>query len=249
MTTDKQKLIQFLSGDLKTLKQQEIVSFIPEIKPMIAMQQHNPNHCYSVWEHTIHSIAFAPDNILLKLTMLFHDIGKPACYSQDKNGIGHFYGHPKKSKDIAFKILKRLQFEDSTIETVCQLIFYHDAEIPSKAVSVKRWLNKLGEEQFKLLLEVKKADIKAQSSTVQSQKLEKIKRLEQKLTEVIEKSKCFSKKDLAITGYDLIQADISQGKEIGKILTLLVDAVKQHYIKNEKYQLIQAAKEIYKNNA
>ena len=98
-------------------------------------------------------------------------------------------------------------------------------------------------------MEVKKADIKAQSSTVQSQKLEKIKRLEQKLTEVIEKSKCFSKKDLAITGYDLIQADIPQGKEIGKILTLLVDAVKQHYIKNEKYQLIQAAKEIYKNNA
>lgn len=252
MNVDKQKLIQLLSGNITVtdiFKQQEyIVSIIPEIKPMITMQQYNPNHCYTVWEHTVHSIAFTPDNILLRLTMLFHDIGKPMCFSQDKNGIGHFYGHPKYSNNIASQVLKRLQFDNTILESVCQLIFYHDAQIPSKAVSVKRWLNRLGEEQFKRLIEVKKADIKAQSPSVQSQKLEQIKKLEQKLAEVLENSKHFSKKDLVITGHDLMQAGISQGNEIGKILTLLVYHVSKNDIKNEKQQLIQMAKNIYFHN-
>ncbi len=249
MNTDKQKLIQLLSGNL-TIKdilnqQKEIVNLIPEIKPMIAMPQNNPNHCYTVWEHTAHSIVFAPDNIILRITMLFHDIGKPSCYTQDKNGIGHFYGHPKYSKNIAFQVLTRLQFDNTTIENICQLIFYHDAQIPSKTVSVRRWLNKLGEDTLKMLIEVKKADIKAQSPSVQSPKLEQITKLEKKLAEVIKTNQCFGKKDLAITGYDLIQAGILQGKEIGRILTLLVYYVKENHIKNEKQQLIQVAKEIY----
>lgn len=249
MDADKQKLIQLLSGNITVtdiFKQQEyLVSIIPEIKPMIAMQQYNPNHCYTVWEHTVYSIAFVPDNIILRLTMLFHDIGKVICFSQDENGIGHFYGHPKHSSHIASQVLKRLQFDNTILESVYQLIFYHDAQIPSKAVSVKRWLNKLGEEHFKMLIEVKKADIRAQSPSVQYRKLEQIKKLEQKLTEVIEKSQYFSKKDLAITGYDLIQSGIPQGKEIGKILTLLVHHINENNIKNEKQQLIQTAKNIY----
>ena len=253
MNVDKQKLIQLLSGNITAtdiFKQQEyIMSVIPEIKPMITMQQYNPNHCYTVWEHTVYSITFVPDNIILRLTMLFHDIGKPVCFSQDENNIGHFYGHPKHSSDIAFQVLKRLQFDNITLKSVCQLIFYHDAQIPSKAVSVKRWLNRLEEEQFKMLIEVKKADIKAQSPSTQYQKLEQIKKLEQKLIEVIEKSQCFSKKDLAVTGYDLIQAGIPQGKEIGKILTLLVYHVNENNIKNEKSQLIQMAKNIYFHNS
>ncbi len=250
MYTDKQKLIQLLSGSLTAtdiLNQQEfIVCLIPELKPMLTMQQYNPNHCYTVWEHTVYSIVFAPDNIILRLTMLFHDIGKPFCFSQDQNGIGHFYGHPKHSSDIAFSVLKRLQFDN--IETICRLIFYHDAQIPSKAVSIKRWLNKLGQQQFKMLLEVKKADTKAQSPAVQSQKLEQIKKLEQKLAEVLEKRQQFSKKDLVITGYDLIQVGVPQGKEIGKILTQLAYHVSKNDINNEKQQLIQTAKNIYFHN-
>ncbi len=252
MNADNQKLIQILSGNITSeyiFKQQQYISnIIPEIKPMIGMQQNNPNHCYTVWEHTVYSIISVTDNIILRLTMLFHDIAKPYCYTQDENGIGHFYGHPKYSSNIAAQILKRLEFDNAILDIVCKLIFYHDAQIPSKAVSVKRWLNKLGEEHFKMLIAVKKADIKAQSHSVQEQKLEQLKKLEQKLTEVIQKSHCFSKKDLVITGYDLIQLGIPQGKEIGRILTLLVYHINQNHIQNEKQQLLQTAKNIYFHN-
>lgn len=250
---DKQKLIQILSGNIiaeDIFKQQQyIVSIIPEIKSMIGMQQNNPNHCYTVWEHTVYSIVSITDNIILRLTMLFHDIAKPYCYTQDENGIGHFYGHPKYSSDIAIQVLKRLEFDTTILDIVYKLIFYHDVQIPSKTVSVKRWLNKLGEEHFKMLIAVKKADIKAQSPSIQYQKLEQIKKLEQKLIEVIQKSHSFSKKDLAITGYDLIQLGIPQGKEIGKILTLLTYYINQNHIQNEKQQLIQTAKNIYSHSS
>ena len=237
MNTDNQKLIQILSGNITAeyifKQQQYIINIIPEIKPMIGMQQNNPNHCYTVWEHTVYSIISVTDNIILRLTMLFHDIAKPYCYTQDENGIGHFYGHPKYSSDIATQVLKRLEFDNTILDI---------------AVSVKRWLNKLGEEHFKMLIAVKKADIKAQSHSVQQQKLEQLKKLEQKLTEVIQKSHCFSKKDLAITGYDLIQLGIPQGKEIGRILTLLVYHINQNHIQNEKQQLLQTVKNIYFHN-
>ena len=65
-------------------------------------------------------------------------------------------------EDLTEQILRRLKFDNYTIDNVVELIRYHDATFNVGGKYVKRWLNKIGKEQFKRLLELRKADIKAQ---------------------------------------------------------------------------------------
>lgn len=246
MSGEKEKLIEIICGNTNKEKifnnLNWIIETIPEVKPMINMEQNNPYHCFTVWEHTVESILNIRDNEVLRLTMLFHDIGKPLCYKQDENEVGHFYGHPQVSAEMASVIMKRFLFDDEIISTVTTLVYYHDAEIPSKSLVVSRWLNKLGEYIFKLLIEVKRADAMAQSEKFKNEKFIKIDKLENRLKEIIEQRKQFSKRDLNINGRDLIDIGVENINQIGIILNTLVEMVSENIIENNKEDLIKTAK-------
>ena len=68
--------------------------FWPELLPMVGFGQRNRHHCYDVWEHTLHALDAVPGDVVLRCAMLLHDVGKPACFTLDEKGVGHFYGHP-----------------------------------------------------------------------------------------------------------------------------------------------------------
>ena len=59
---------------------------------------------------------------VLRWSMLLHDCGKPACKTVDENGVGHFYGHPKASREIAERILRRLRFSGEDSERILLLV-------------------------------------------------------------------------------------------------------------------------------
>ena len=83
---------------------------IPEMLPMKGFAQNNPYHRYDVLEHCVRAmeaVETMEDNaVYMKLAALFHDIGKPETYSEDENGIGHFYGHPSVSCRVCRDIMK-----------------------------------------------------------------------------------------------------------------------------------------------
>ena len=221
-----------------------ITEIIPEILPMIGFQQNNPWHYLDVWQHTLTALVNSPADVILRLTMLFHDIGKPDCYTQSEDKTGHFYGHPQISRDMARKILRRLKYDNNTVETVTQLILYHDAEIQPQKKHIKKWLNKIGEEKFRRLLEVKKADNKAQSINLAQKKLAILNNIEFLLNEIIEQKQCFSLKDLAVNGRDLIDIGIAEGSRIGVILNRLINMVIDEKTENDKTKLLEIAKRI-----
>ena len=117
---------------------------IREISDIIGFEQNNPYHHLDVWRHTVESVVQAPAETVLRLTMLFHDIAKPKCYTE-VDSVGHFYGHPQVSSGMAKAILSRLKYDNNTIETVAQLIRYHDADIQPGRKHIKRWLSRIGE--------------------------------------------------------------------------------------------------------
>lgn len=224
--------------------------FIPEIKDMFDFLQNNPYHIYDVWGHTIHAVeAYSCDceedlnsiDLITSLAVFFHDIGKPHCYQDGEDGIRHFKGHGKVSADITDEIMKRLRFDNDTREKVVQLIYYHDATFEVGEKYVKRWLNKIGEEQFRRLFNVRRADIKAQAYTEQESRLQKIDNIEYILEEVLQKDECFSLKDLAVNGKDLITIGYKPGKEIGEVLNNLLDSVISGEYINEKEKLLEIA--------
>lgn len=215
---------------------------IPEIKPMIGFKQNNPYHYLDVWNHTIQTVTNAPEYLVIRLAMLFHDIAKPSCYTQDEQGVGHFYGHPQHSSDTAFEIMKRLKFDNETLYRVKDLIFYHDVDLLPRNKQVKRWLNKIGEEKLRQLIQVKCADTMGQADWIRAERIPQLIEVEHCIDNIIEQQQCFSMKDLAVNGRDLIFIGISEGVEIGKTLNRLIDMVLDEQVENDREELLEIAK-------
>lgn len=205
--------------------------FIPELKDMFDFPQNNPHHDYDVFGHTVHAVENCnSDDLTVKMAVFFHDFGKPHSYQDGENGIRHFKGHGRVSADMTDAIMKRLKFDNDTRNNVVQLVYYHDAAFEIKK-NVKRWLNKIGEKQFRRLLEVRRADIKGQRYDYDKNSTERIDTIEKLIDEVLQENQCFTIKDLAITGKDLIQIGFKPDKKLGETLNTLLNGVI-----NEDYQ-------------
>ena len=220
-----------------------LTEIIPEFIPAVGFNQKRPEHCYNVFEHSLHSLSEAPKDIIIRLAVLFHDIGKPATYT-DENGLGRYFNHFKVGAEITEIILKRLRYDNDTIKAVTELVRLHDSGILLEAKYIKRWLNKIGEERFRQLLEVKKADIKGLAGHIIPRALSNINKVEQILAEVTTEQQCFSLKDLVVNGRDLIAAGVPEGAKIGVILNKLMDMVIDDESANDKAALLEIA-ELY----
>jgi len=216
---------------------------IPEIKQCIGFQQNNPHHNRNVWDHTLFAVSVAPKDIYTRLALLYHDIGKPLCYSED-SGVGHFYGHAAVSRDIAEKSLRNLRFDNQTIKLVTQLVEAHDRTIEPRKPVIRRCLNKMGMDQFLRLLDVKEADYAAQAQIYGDRlhKAEILQMTDEIVAAQIQQKDCFTLKDLAVNGNDLIQLGYKPGKKIGMILNQLLEMVIDGIMENDKAKLIDWVK-------
>lgn len=61
--------------------------------------------------------------------MLLHDVAKPDCATEDEQGIRHFHGHPDSGAKLAGQILRRLTFDNDTVNRVKTLIKHHDERV------------------------------------------------------------------------------------------------------------------------
>lgn len=217
---------------------------LPEFDLCMITEQKNPHHCYTVGEHTLVAMQVVRADKVLRLAMLFHDMGKPLCVTTDEEGIDHFHGHPSASEEIAGNVLHRLKFDNDTIYMVKKLVKYHDQYIEPQPKNVRRAIRKMGEDVFPLLLEVKEADVQAQSDFLREKKEQNLKDVMDVYQRILEENQCVSLKTLAINGKDLIdQAGMKPGKELGEVLNELLDLVTEDPARNTREYLLKAAKE------
>lgn len=212
---------------------------LPEFDRMMQTVQNNPHHRYTVGEHTLHSLTEVKNDKALRLTMLFHDIGKPETKTTDEAGRDHFYGHAAVSEKITKKVLRRLKFDNDTLYKVSRLVYYHDYDTGMTARSVRRAIHKIGEDIFPYLFEVKRADIHAQSDYKRAEKLEKLAGIQEIYNAILQAQQCVSLKTLAVTGSDLIEAGMQPGKEIGEMLNYLLQLVLENPELNTRQALLE----------
>lgn len=211
---------------------------LPEFDLCMKTKQDNPHHCYDVGEHILHTLAYVEPDKVLRLGMLFHDIGKPQTLTVDENGVTHNHGHAHIGEEMAEKILRRLKFDNATINNVRKLVLYHDLKIEPSAKSVRHAVNKIGEEIFPMLFCVKYADIMAQSSFEREEKLKRLEEVKCIYEKILEQKDCLSLKTLEVTGNDLIAAGINPGREIGETLHKLLEIVLDNPEYNNKCYLL-----------
>ena len=224
-----------------------ICEIIPELAPSVGFDQKNPHHIYTVYEHIVRSVGACPKDISIRLCMLFHDIAKPLMYTEDEKGIGHFKGHPDKSEEMAREILSRLHADSETIKKVCFLIRYHDTRPSATRKSLLKYLTKVGFENAKLLVDVRRADLSAQSPAYHDQ-FEYLLESEGIINALEKEGACISVSQLKIGGKDLIDLGIPAGPRIGEILNELLKNVVSGCTENKKEELIHLVKRIIRQN-
>ena len=218
-----------------------LAEIVPELEQTAGFEHNNKHHCYDVLTHILRSVDAAPKDLVIRLTMLLHDVAKPRHYTESDDGAGRFYGHAQDGSDTAREILHRLKYDNDTIKAVVMLVLYHDTAVEPEGKNVKRWLNKIGAERLRQLLEVKRADAMAQSEAYRREKLDRLDEASALIDEIIAQQQCFSLKDLAVNGRDLIGAGIGEGSGIGSVLNRLLDMVIEGEAENDKAALLEIA--------
>lgn len=214
---------------------------IPELLPMVGFDHRNCHHCYDVYTHTAVAVDHVPPQLPLRLAMLLHDIGKPDTFSLGEDGQGHFYGHPRRSVELAEGILLRLRAPKKLREQVLTLVRYHDAQIEEDPARLRRWLHKLGPEGFFALLAIQRGDAAGQAPAYCT-RIERADRLESQARALLAQTPCLTLADLAVNGHDLLQLGY-RGPALGRALQRLLEEVLAGRLANEKAALLQWTRE------
>jgi tRNA nucleotidyltransferase (CCA-adding enzyme) len=139
---------------------------------------------------------------------------------------------------MSLKILRRLKYDNATIRKVTKLVKWHDTQVRMTEPAVRKAIVNVGEDLFPLLIEVKQADLLAQSTYMREEKQEKIDRIREMYEGIVERGDCLSLKTLAVNGSDLVGLGIKPGREVGDILEQMFEEVLDVPSHNDREYLI-----------
>ena len=206
---------------------------IPELAPQLGFDQKNPHHEHDIFTHTAMVVERAPKEPILRMAALLHDLGKPATFSLDEKGVGHFYGHAGLGAKMAEDILRRLKCSNALRDEVTWLIAHHMDRFPCEEKSARRCLSKHGLPRMERLTRLQMADF---GGKVDDGDLDEWLRL---LREVDAREGALTLKTLAVKGKDLIGLGIAPGKQVGELLNRLLSMVLAGELPNDREALLE----------
>ena len=219
---------------------------VPELALCRGFDQRSPYHVYDVYEHTAHVLAAAgaagaaPE---LMWAALLHDVGKPASFTVDARGRGHFYGHPERGAKMAAAAMRRLARPTEIIRAACLLIRYHDRPLEAERLSLLEMLRLLsggGADAPRLmgeLLDLKRADALGKASSCFSY-IAEIERMREMVRELVANGEAYSASTLALKGRDLVAAGVAPGPRIGELLGRALEATMAGEVPNRAEDLL-----------
>lgn len=207
---------------------------IPELTSLIGFNHKTKDYNEDLFDHTLSVVENTPNDLILRLSALFHDIGKPKV-------------NDNISEDITRKILTRLHFDNKTIKSVCILIKeYMNVLGNSTDIDIKRFINRTSKENIYSLLEFQKAHVLSlKNSDLDLYELNDIKN---KIDNIINSNIPISIKDLNIDGSILTkELNLKPGKVIGETLNYLLEVVLNNPNLNNETILLEKAKTFIQN--
>jgi tRNA nucleotidyltransferase (CCA-adding enzyme) len=241
----RERVFDELCGLLPIIQSEDLLRFcpilcqvIPELAPMVGFNQKSPYHALDIYSHTAQVVHAVPCTLPLRWAALLHDLGKPAAFTLDENGRGHFYGHAQISAQLADDILLRLKAPTSLRERVTFLIKHHMDMIEADRKLLRRLLSRYGQEALQQLMDLQRADFYSKGVTGDAFDFDAV---DDMIAQILAEESCLSLKDLNVNGHDLMALGIT-GPAIGRTLNALLDAVLEEQLPNEKEALLQAAK-------
>ena len=227
--------------------------FWPEFTEGVGLEQ-NDHHAYTVWEHSLFALQGMAGQegarLPLRLAALLHDVAKPRCMSTDARGGRHFYNHHVVGAAVARRMLKRLRYDNRTVDTVTHLVRHHMAlhHYPDmKDSAIRRLINRVGVQNMSDLIKLRIADREG-SGTKHTPLSRGTLHLLRRIEKVLEEDSAFSLADLAVDGNDVMRvAGIRPSPAVGEILNQLMDEVLEDPALNTRPALEERIKELIKD--
>ena len=167
-----------------------------------------------LFNHAVSALSeYCGDDFSVSMALLLHEIG-----DQEADGV-----------------LRRLKFDNSTRHRVVCAIKYHKQIILETRPEVKRWMRKLGADDFLRVLKVK-LFIHYDSMVYAGNAIRCMKIMER----VLKDRDCYTLYSLYFTGHDVLACGIPEGKTCGEVLNKLLDMVIDGEVENE-YSALKAA--------
>ena len=219
---------------------------LPELMEGWDVEQ-NEFHAFSVYYHSLRACDLAPQELVLRLAALFHDVGKP----RTKEGP-HFYRHEFVGAEMAKTALQRLRFSNDVVAAVCRLValhMYHADDHLSDA-AIRRFIRRAGSEHIDALFSLRQADVLA--SGLPPRGVEQNARFEERVKGVLNAPHVFSLADLCIDGNDVIElmredkivgADFRGGPRVGETLRYCLEQTLDDPAKNQPHVLRELARQ------
>lgn len=215
---------------------------IPELELGIGFDQKSVHHDKTVFDHTLAVVKNTPNNPVIRLAALLHDIAKPATFSLDEKGQGHFYNHHVVGERMAREILQSLRFDRMTIHKVCVLVRDHMSRFENiKEKGLKRLINRVEPENINSLFILQTADILGSKPP---HDFSGILALQKRMEKVLKEKEPLTVKELAVNGRDLIDLGIEPGIKLGETLQWLLEKVWENPELNSKERLLAEVKRI-----
>ncbi len=223
---------------------------IPELEEGIGCEQKGA-HIYDVWEHLLHALDHAVQknwSLEIRLSALFHDIGKPRTRRWDGTKDGGkgkytFFGHEVIGERITKQIMERLKYSKKTSDLVLKLVrghmFFSDTETITLS-AVRRVVQNVGKDHIWELMNVRECDRVGMKKKEAPYRLRKYHAM---IEEVLHDP--ISVGQLAIDGEYLIkEIDIKPGPRMGYILNALLEEVLDDPSKNDKEHLSELVRSL-----
>jgi poly(A) polymerase/tRNA nucleotidyltransferase (CCA-adding enzyme) len=238
------------SRGIEMLKDFDLLKFIaPELEDGLKIEQ-NKNHIYHVWEHNLNALDHAASQkwpLEIRLSALFHDIGKPASrrLSEDKKDYT-FYGHEVISARISTKIMASLRYPKDTVDLVTKLVRYHMFFSDTEKISlsaVRRIVRNVGPEHIWDLMKVRFCDRVGMGRPKETPY--RLRKYESMIEEAMRAPLSVSM--LKLDGIGLMKLlDLQPGPKVGFILNALFEEVLEDPDKNTEKWLKTRSKELNK---
>ncbi len=212
----------------------------PELLEGVGVDQ-NEWHAFDVWNHSLVTLdATPPGDLILRLSALLHDVGKP----RTKEGP-HFYRHEIVGSDMTHAMLGRFRFSNDVMEKTEHLVRQHmfSGDPEMKDAALRRFIRRVGPENLERLFALRAADVAGSGLPKRGDANE---RFAERVRAELAKKPPFSIADLAIGGDDVIEAMIARGdaaagfrgdERVGDALRWLFEQVTDAPERNEPISL------------
>ncbi len=241
----RERVLVELTGFLLSAKAGDLLNastilcrLIPELAPTVGFEQHSRHHVHDVFGHIATVVENVPPTAELRLAALLHDIGKPAVFSLDEEGEGHFYGHAGVSAELADGILRELKASNALREEVVFLVKHHMDRFPCEERTARRCLSRHGLSRMERLIDLQSADLGGKGTDAPSESLRELQNLRELLREVDAREGALTLKTLTVKGSDLIALGIPRGRRVGELLNHLLSLVLAGELPNDREKLL-----------